>query len=127
MEIKVNREIRNYNEAIFLGLSIRQLIFSALAVAVAGNVPGWGRNLPLPAIFFSGQAPFGSRAHRMSQSEVTIMCFNNGNNNCSCLWLIIIVVLICCCCGSGNALGGNSCGCGCGCGGGNDGCNNGCC
>ena len=35
MEIKVNREIRNYNEAIFLGLSMRQLIFSALAVAVA--------------------------------------------------------------------------------------------
>ena len=35
MEIKVNREIRNYNEAIFLGLSVRQLIFSALAVAVA--------------------------------------------------------------------------------------------
>ena len=28
MEIKVNREIRNYNEAIFLGLSMRQLIYS---------------------------------------------------------------------------------------------------
>ena len=38
MEIKVNREIRNYNEAIFLGLSMRQLIFSALAICVAIGV-----------------------------------------------------------------------------------------
>lgn len=38
MEIKVNREIRNYNEAIFLGLSMRQLIFSALAIGVAVGV-----------------------------------------------------------------------------------------
>ena len=35
MEIKVNREIRNYNEALFLGLSLRQLIFSVLAIGVA--------------------------------------------------------------------------------------------
>lgn len=35
MEIKVNREIRDYNEAIFLGLSLRQLIFSAMAICVA--------------------------------------------------------------------------------------------
>ena len=38
MEIKVNREIRNYNEEIFLGLSMRQLIFSALAICVAIGV-----------------------------------------------------------------------------------------
>ena len=35
MEIKINREIRNYTESMFFGLSLRQLIFSALAVAVA--------------------------------------------------------------------------------------------
>lgn len=35
MEIKINREIRDYTESIFFGLSLRQLIFSALAVAVA--------------------------------------------------------------------------------------------
>lgn len=35
MEVKINREIRNYTEAIFFGLSMRQLIFSALAVGVA--------------------------------------------------------------------------------------------
>ena len=35
MEVKINREIRNYTESMFFGLSLRQLIFSALAVTVA--------------------------------------------------------------------------------------------
>lgn len=35
MEIKVNREIREYNEAIFMGLSLRQVLFSLLAIGVA--------------------------------------------------------------------------------------------
>ena len=35
MEIKINREIREYKENMFFGLSLRQLVFSALAVAVA--------------------------------------------------------------------------------------------
>ena len=35
LEVKINREIRNYTESMFFGLSLRQLIFSALAVAVA--------------------------------------------------------------------------------------------
>ena len=34
MEVKINREIRNYTESMFFGLSLRQLVFSALAVAV---------------------------------------------------------------------------------------------
>ena len=35
MEVKINREIRSYTEAIFFGLSMRQFIFSILAMAVA--------------------------------------------------------------------------------------------
>ena len=35
MEVKINKEIRNYTESMFLGLSMRQFIFSVLAVAVA--------------------------------------------------------------------------------------------
>ena len=35
MEIKINREIRGYTESMFFGLSLRQLVFSALAVLVA--------------------------------------------------------------------------------------------
>ena len=35
MEVKINREIRNYTESIFFGLSLRQSIFSLLAVIMA--------------------------------------------------------------------------------------------
>lgn len=35
MEVKINREIRNYSEAIFFGLTLRQCVFSVLAMAVA--------------------------------------------------------------------------------------------
>ena len=35
MEIKVNKEIRDYTESIFFGLSMRQFFFSAIACAVA--------------------------------------------------------------------------------------------
>lgn len=36
MEVKINREIRNYTEAMFFGLSLRQFIFSVCACAVRG-------------------------------------------------------------------------------------------
>lgn len=35
MEVKINREIREYTESMFFGLSLRQFIFSLLACAVA--------------------------------------------------------------------------------------------
>ena len=35
MEIKINKEIREYKESIFFGLSMRQFIFSLLACGVA--------------------------------------------------------------------------------------------
>ena len=35
MEVKINREIREYTESMFFGLSLRQFIFSALAILVA--------------------------------------------------------------------------------------------
>ena len=35
MEVKINKEISNYQESIFFGLSMRQFIFSVLAVIVA--------------------------------------------------------------------------------------------
>ena len=35
MEVKINKEIRNYTESMFFGLSMRQFIFSVLAIAVA--------------------------------------------------------------------------------------------
>lgn len=35
MEIKINKEVRDYTESIFLGLSLRQCIFSVLACIIA--------------------------------------------------------------------------------------------
>jgi len=35
MEVKINKEIRNYTESMFFGLSMRQFIFSILACGVA--------------------------------------------------------------------------------------------
>ena len=38
MEVKVNKEIRNYTESIFFGLSFRQLLFSLLACIIAVGI-----------------------------------------------------------------------------------------
>ena len=38
MEVKINREIRDYQENIFFGLSLRQLVFSILAICVAVGI-----------------------------------------------------------------------------------------
>ena len=38
MEVKINREIRNYTESMFFGLTLRQFIFSVLACTVAVGV-----------------------------------------------------------------------------------------
>ena len=35
MEVKINREIRNYTESMFFGLSMRQFVFSVLAILAA--------------------------------------------------------------------------------------------
>ena len=38
MEVKINREIRNYTEAMFFGLSMRQFFFSLIAIGVAVGI-----------------------------------------------------------------------------------------
>ena len=38
MEIKINREIRDYTESMFFGLSLRQFIFSLAAVLAAVGI-----------------------------------------------------------------------------------------
>ena len=35
MEVKINKEIRNYTESVYFGLSLRQFIFSILACGMA--------------------------------------------------------------------------------------------
>ena len=38
MEVKINKEIRGYTESMFFGLSLRQCIFSVLALGVAVGI-----------------------------------------------------------------------------------------
>jgi len=38
VEVKINREIRDYTESMFFGLSMRQFIFSVLACGVAVGI-----------------------------------------------------------------------------------------
>jgi hypothetical protein len=38
MEVKINREIREYTESMFFGLSMRQFIFAVLACGVAVGI-----------------------------------------------------------------------------------------
>lgn len=38
MEVKINKEIKNYSEKMFFGLSIRQFVFSLCACAVAVGI-----------------------------------------------------------------------------------------
>ena len=47
MEVKINREIRDYSEAVYFGLNLRQFVFSVLACShrlfsVSRNVSGKG-------------------------------------------------------------------------------------
>ena len=62
MEIKINREIRDYHESMFMGLSLRQTIFSVLAILVAVGLyfwlnPIWGAEI-VSWVCVLGAAPF---------------------------------------------------------------------
>ena len=64
MEVKINREIRNYTESMFFGLSLRQLVFSLLAVIVAVGLffllkPSLGTET-VSWVCVLGAAPFGA-------------------------------------------------------------------
>ena len=45
LEVRINKEVRDYQESVFFGLSLRQLIFALLAVLVAVGVYFGLRNI----------------------------------------------------------------------------------
>lgn len=62
MEVKINKEIRNYTESMFFGLSLRQFIFSFAACGVAVGLyfllrPHFGMET-LSWVCIIGAAPF---------------------------------------------------------------------
>lgn len=64
MEIKINKEIKDYNETMFFGLSTRQFIFALLACAAAVGIyfgcrPYFGTET-LSWLCMLGAAPFAA-------------------------------------------------------------------
>ena len=64
MEVKINREIRDYTESMFFGLSLRQFIFSILACGVAVGIYFGLRNVfgteTVSWMCIVGAAPFAA-------------------------------------------------------------------
>lgn len=64
MEVKINREIREFTESLFFGLSLRQFFFSLAAVLVAVGIyfilkPYFGTET-VSWLCILGAAPFGA-------------------------------------------------------------------
>lgn len=64
MEIKINQEIKEYNETMFFGLSVRQFIFAVLACALAVGIYFGCRSFmgteTLSWVCMLGAAPFAA-------------------------------------------------------------------
>lgn len=85
MEIKVNKEVRDYTESIFLGLSFRQFLFSAIACVVAviiylSTVDILGMEIT-SWLCMIGAAPFASLGfinfQKMSAEEILVTAFQS--------------------------------------------------
>lgn len=85
MEVKINREIRNYTESMFFGLSLRQFIFSVLAAAVAvalyfGLKPVLGMET-VSWVCIVGAAPFAAMGfvtyHGMTAEKFLLVWFRS--------------------------------------------------
>lgn len=64
MEVKMNKEIRDYQESMFFGLNFRQCVFSVLALLTAVGIYFGTRSLPVEEIrgwlCMLGAAPFAA-------------------------------------------------------------------
>lgn len=86
MEVKINKEIRNYTESMFFGLSLRQFIFSLLAIGVAVGLyfllrPHFGTET-LSWMCILGAAPFAAmgfvRYNGMTAEQFVCAWFKSG-------------------------------------------------
>lgn len=82
MEVKINREIRNYTESMFFGLSMRQFIFSACACVVAVGVyfllkPYVGTETVSWVCILSA-APFAALGFNCSKTLMTLAAMLRG-------------------------------------------------
>ena len=86
LELKINPEIRDYTESVFFGLSIRQFIFSALAVLIAVGMyfllkPGLGMETLSWACTLAA-APFAAlgffKYHGMTAEQFLVVWFRDA-------------------------------------------------
>ena len=86
LELKINPEIRDYTESVFFGLSIRQFIFSALAILIAVGLnfllkPGL-RMETLSWVCTLAAAPFAGlgffRYHGMNAERFLVVWFRDA-------------------------------------------------
>lgn len=80
MEVKINREIKDYAESVYFGLSLRQFLFSVLAVGIAVGLyfvlkPFFGIET-LSWVCILGAAPFAALGffnwHGMNAEKVIL-------------------------------------------------------
>ena len=85
MEVKINREIRDYSEAVYFGLNLRQFVFSVLACGIAVGLyfllkPFFGIET-LSWVCIVGAAPFATlgffKYHGMTAEKVLITYLNS--------------------------------------------------
>lgn len=83
MEVKINREIRDYSEAVYFGLNLRQFVFSVLACGVAVGLyfllkPFFGIET-LSWVCIVGAAPFAAlgffKYHGMTAEKVFVCLY----------------------------------------------------
>ena len=86
LELKINPEIRDYTESVFFGLSIRQFIFSALAVLIAVGLyfllkPGLGMET-LSWVCTLAATPFAAlgffKYHGMTAEQFLVVWFRDA-------------------------------------------------
>lgn len=86
MEVKINREIRDYSEAVYFGLNLRQFVFSVLACGIAVGLyfllkPFFGIET-LSWVCIVGAAPFATlgffKYHGMTAEKVLITYADEG-------------------------------------------------
>ena len=72
MQIPINKEIRHYQEEIFLGLNLRQMICSGAAIAVAVAV--YLGLTPLLGHETAGSAPVSYTHLRAPETDSSLLC-----------------------------------------------------
>ena len=90
MEVKMNKEIRNYQESMFMGLNLRQCIFSLFAILVAVGIyfglgdyvgqemTGWQTNIK------NGRSTISMCSTQVSVTPVPVIRTDAGKKTSAC-------------------------------------------